>query len=379
LLTFPSPHLLHRLQACRRQAPAWLVAGLLKAYPDSVRQTTQFGELPIHLAVEMGTAPEVVNLLLVNYYEGIHVEDNGGRTAMTINTDADVLNIDDHTYVQESLKNAHSHLRQIDAGWQNKLAAQAQEHARNVESIHEVHTEAIAQEEDTQKDLQKQLARMEGHLMQYKEERQALERTLSSHHTEKGEWHNTLDSRLGDLQSLTERIELKDTTIGELTTELNAKTLYSHELEERVDVLEQDLINITLLQRDAIQKSLEMAEEDIQNMLASNAVLQGQLQGQTQGLQLLLRERSIALPAAEPEEEEVDEDPDGTMDEHAAMEAAQAVRAAINQSEYEVYEKAVYDKVTTSFSEQEQSMEEEEEKKEQEGSGDWRIRSVALD
>jgi hypothetical protein len=355
------------LQACRRQAPAWLVAGLLKAYPDSVCQTTQFGELPIHLAVEMGTAPEVVNLLLVNYYEGIHVEDNGGRTAMTINAEADVLNIEDHTYVQESLKNAHSHLLQIDARWKNKLAAQAQQHARNVECIHEVHAEAIAQEKDTQKDLQKQLARMEGHLMQYKEEREALERTLSSHHIEKGEWHNTLESRLGDLESLTQQIELKDATIGELTTDLNSKTLYSHELEDRVDVLEQDLVNITLLQRDAIQKSLELAEDDIQRMLTSNAVLQGQLQGQTQGLQLLLRERSIALPA-EPKKEEVDKDPDGTMDERAATEAADAARAAINQSEYEVYEKAVYDEVTTLLSEQEQSMEEEEEKKEQEGS-----------
>lgn len=316
----------------------------------------------------MGTAPEVVNLLLVNYYEGIHVEDNGGRTAMTMNAEADVLNIEDHTYVQESLKNAHSHLLQIDARWQTKLVKQAELHARNVETIQEEHAEAIAQEKDIQKDLQKQLARMEGHLMQYKEERESLERTLSSHHIEKGEWHNTLESKLGDLESLTQRVDLKDTTIGQLTTELNDKTLYSHVLEVRVDVLEQDLVNITMLQRDAIQKSLEIAENDIQHMLASNAVLQGQLQGQTQGLQLLLRERSIALPA-KPEEEEEDKDPDGTMDEHAADEAAFAARSAINQSECEVYEKAVYDEVTTSFSEQEQSMEEEE-KKEQGGSGD---------
>eukprot|EP00545_Synedropsis_sp_CCMP1620_P005396 CAMPEP_0119026086 /NCGR_PEP_ID=MMETSP1176-20130426/34837_1 /TAXON_ID=265551 /ORGANISM="Synedropsis recta cf, Strain CCMP1620" /LENGTH=476 /DNA_ID=CAMNT_0006981743 /DNA_START=18 /DNA_END=1448 /DNA_ORIENTATION=+ len=350
-------------EACRRQAPAWLVAALLKAYPAAISQTTQFGELPIHLAVEMGAAPEVVNLLLVNYYEGIHMEDNGGRTAMTINAEADVLNIEDHTFVQESLKNAHNHLQAIEARWQQKLEKQSRDHQTNVEQIQVRHHDRIAEEKEAQKELQKQLVRTEGHVMQYKEERKALERTLSSHHVEKGEWADLLENKSMTMVNLTQKIEEKDEAVAALVTDLNIKTSYAHELENRVDVLERDLVNITLLQRDAIQKSLEQSEDDIQRMLASNSILQGQLQGQTQGLQLLLQERAIALPPPVVEIKEEIFVPDDLLLEDVATEAARAASAAINQAQNEIYEKSVYQEMTESFGTQEQSFTEEGEEK----------------
>jgi ankyrin repeat protein len=71
------------------------VAALVKAAPFSIQAATQFGELPLHLAVEMGATPEVINLLLVNFYPAIHIEDNSGRTPMQIILEADAFNIDD--------------------------------------------------------------------------------------------------------------------------------------------------------------------------------------------------------------------------------------------------------------------------------------------
>ncbi|KAL7576619.1 hypothetical protein ACA910_005557 [Epithemia clementina (nom. ined.)] len=38
------------------QAPAWLISPLHSVHPSAAEQTTQFGELPLHLAIEYGAS-----------------------------------------------------------------------------------------------------------------------------------------------------------------------------------------------------------------------------------------------------------------------------------------------------------------------------------
>ena len=111
-------------QACRRQPPAWFLAALLKAAPWSIEATTQFGELPLHLAVEMGAAPEVINLLIVHWYPSIRVMNNSCRTALQIVMEADAYHREDRIYVQESLRHAHTNLIAMEAEWRSEMDSQ---------------------------------------------------------------------------------------------------------------------------------------------------------------------------------------------------------------------------------------------------------------
>lgn len=67
-------------EACRRQAPAYVVEALLKADPRSAQLKTHFSELPIHIACGFGASEEVIGILLSAYPDGIVEIDQAKRT-----------------------------------------------------------------------------------------------------------------------------------------------------------------------------------------------------------------------------------------------------------------------------------------------------------
>ncbi len=311
----------------------------------------------------------MINLLLVNFYPAIHVEDNSGRTPMQIILEADAFNIDDHKFTQESLKNAHTNLLNIEAHWQAKLDAMAAQHEAHVRQIEAAHQDAIRVEKEHQRNLQKQLARVEGHVQQYKEERKSLERTLSSHHVEKGTWREILETKEETLDEMIKKIEDKDQELVRVRSALQERSDEVLQLVDRVEMLEGDLCNITLLHNNSISASMRQAEIDINRMMESQAVLAGKLQGQSRGLALLLRERGIALPPPPPPPVVTAQHKDDTAMEEVSAAAAQAATAAINQAEYEVYEHDVYKEMEQEILQQESTLEHavsSEEKKDQE-------------
>lgn len=338
-----------------------MVAALLKVAPSTIKAETQFGELPLHLAVEMGATPEVINLLLVNYYPAIHIADNSGRTPMQIILEADAFNMDDHKFTQESLKNAHINLLTIEAQWQAKLDAMAAQHEAHVRQMEMAHQDAIQVEKEHQRNLQKQLARVEGHVQQYKEERRSLDRTLSTHHVEKGTWLEMLETKEETLEDLIKKIENKDQELLRVRSQLHERSDKVLELLDRVEVLEGDLCNITLLHNNSISASMRQAETDIKRMMESQAMLAGTLQGQSRGLALLLRERGIVLPPPPPPPvvtgQVAGQHQDDTAMEEVSAAAAQAATAAIKQAEYEVYEHDVYKEMEEEILQQESTLE----------------------
>jgi len=66
-------------EACRRQPPLFIIQDLLDQYPRACHEKTQFGELPLHLALGCGADADVINLLLVYNPWAVAVKDNGGR------------------------------------------------------------------------------------------------------------------------------------------------------------------------------------------------------------------------------------------------------------------------------------------------------------
>jgi hypothetical protein len=69
-------------EACRRQAPAYVVDALLKADPRSAQLKTHFSELPIHIACGFGASEEVIGILLSAYPDGIVEIDQAKRTPL---------------------------------------------------------------------------------------------------------------------------------------------------------------------------------------------------------------------------------------------------------------------------------------------------------
>ncbi len=308
----------------------------------------------------MGAAPEVVNLLLVNYFPGIHVQDNSGRTPMQINLEADFFHIEDHKYIHESLRNAHRTLDAMNSQWQQTLDQQAAQHEAHVRQLQAAHAKAMQVEKETQNNLRKELARVEGHVQHYQEERKALERTLSSHHVEKGAWREILEAKEETVEELIQKIQDKEKHTTSLNADLQAKSNECLRLSERVEMLEDDLRNITLLQQDEVAAAMRRLEDDFQRILKTQAILGGKLHGQSRGLALLLEERGVLLPPPPPPPPPVlekDLHQDDTAMAAVSAAAAQAARAAITQAEVEVYEKDVMSEMEREILRQESTME----------------------
>jgi hypothetical protein len=178
---------------------------------------------------------------------------------------------------------------------------------------------------------------------------------------EKEEWYDLLERKKLTVDELTDAVKDREVQIADFQEHSAVQDKEIASLCDRIAVLEADLINITVLQRESIEVAAKQAEEDVQVLLVSQHALQGQLQGQRQGLEMLLRARGITLPELKVDEEQEDEQPgvfdDGDLEE-VANEAAMAAIAAILKAETEVFEKVVYDELTSTL-EQQQSMAEE--------------------
>ena len=172
-----------------------------------------------------------------------------------------------------------------------------QDYIRELEIKHE---RDIRLEKDQQMNLQKQLARVEGHLQQYKEERRSLERTLSSHHVEKGTWKELLETKEETLEELIRKIEGREKELNVSQVQLQDKATVISQLQSRIYELEDDLRNIVLFQHTTVYSSLQQSQLQLKSVQASHDQLAGILQGQAQGLDLLLQKRHIRPPTPPP-------------------------------------------------------------------------------
>jgi len=348
-------------EACRRQAPAWMIALLLRAYPESVAAVTQFGELPLHCAVECAATPEVVNLLLVSHYEGILTCDTSGRTPLQIVAKEEInIDAEDHYHIQNSLKSAHDYLIASNNQWENKIESMKLQYEEVMMRKETVYHDNIRIQRDIQLQLQQKLAQMQGRVSQVSDERNSLEQNLSRHHVQKEEWQEVLEKKEETLEGVKVILKEERKESRRLTAEIGSRDDLVESLRKRITILEDDLIKIALLQRDCIGEALQQADEDIQVMLESQQVLQGQLEGQTRGLEILVGIRGLKLPSIiimdEEENKVLEEDaPLDILASQTAKAADDAILKAENEKTLIEYENAVYGEVTNSMSVQEAS------------------------
>ncbi|GKY94500.1 hypothetical protein MPSEU_000415900 [Mayamaea pseudoterrestris] len=230
-------------EACRRQAPAWLVSHLLSVFSESASKPTQFGSLPLHLAVECGAAPEVVNLLIAANVSALQAADQSGRTPLDVLHETELLEYDDQKIVLESLTRATETYQAVRLTHQNELEQVEQEHANELEAMRKQHDDDIRVEHERHSVLRGEADKLTGTILNLTSQLSEQETIINAFHLVEETWkvknrelEHKFEQTQSDLQqsqqhvhALREVLELKDTEIDTLNISINKLSANFHQ------------------------------------------------------------------------------------------------------------------------------------------------------
>jgi hypothetical protein len=325
---------LFMLQAARRQAPAWLVAKMLSLYPESATQVTQFGELPLHLAVETGCVLEVVNLLLVSYFRGISDKDNSGRTPLDIATDNELGD----KLVLECLQRAFKAHACMVANQEKAVKQLKQEHKLAIQYLKSQQDIQLQAERERQASLEGSFTKIQQHVQTSEEARQKMKQQMSIHKMARDECEQKMEKLCRQIVMLQDEMATEQQINKDLLEELSDKEDEIQRLRMAVKTLSEDLSHVMLEQHQTIAQQVVQTEKDMKTFLISQQMLKAQLVSQAKQMQMLLKERGIEMPVSlkkkggEEKKESVEE-----IDSQQAVDAAaQAAFAALQHADKQV-------------------------------------------
>ena len=270
----------------------------------------------MHLAVETGSTPEVLHLLLIAFMEGTMCKDNSGRTPM------DLVNENEYAdpIVLESLGRATLNHERLVTNYETKIADMEAQHAQTMKETQEQHQDALQQEWNKQAELEAKLKEGQEFAARMKKLGEDSKEKADQKVLETNKWKQTVVELQQDIERRREEKKQQEKLEQELREQLRQRDETIQELLERIDALSTDLSNSLVFHRDTVLKSVEKANEDMQAMMASQQALQGHLTGQVRGLEMLLEKRAIAIPPLPPKPRV--ETPPPEVDTSAAIDAA---------------------------------------------------------
>ena len=307
------------------------MASLLSIYPEAANLITQFGELPLHLAVESGAAPEVVNLVLVANWSGIVTRDNSGRAPMDIMAQGGellLLEDDNNRIVYESLMRCHKTYVDIQQKVQDEKTELKRKHNGQVTTLQRQHQEVLKQETEKSKLLMMHLEARELEIEQMKKIDEAKDTLLLEAHNEITSWKREVQALTTTITNLQEELANDIEHIDALEQELQEREKDIDGRDEFIECLSNDLRAISAIHEKDISESVLASEKAMRAMVSSQIVLQKQLSEQASNLSSLLRIRGIERP---PElksdsinngQEEKDEHPNDCGEVAASLKAA---------------------------------------------------------
>jgi hypothetical protein len=330
-------------EACRREAPAWLISALLSAFPESSKSPTQFGELPLHLAVECGAPPEVVNLLVAAHWLGITAVDQSGRTPLEILNDTEMLAMEDHKVVFDSLTRSQQTYDEIIKRHETEVDVMQRDHAAGLVGIRQQHDGDLQLEQEQQDKLVAEVDRLKELLAAANQTNEIQQSKTDAVNSADSAWRHKnqlLKKRVSDLNS---RNQQETDRVRSLEQVIELKDHEISLMEGRVYELSVDLQNIAAWQQKELARSLDGTEQRIHDMVESFVSLRNQLDDQSGGMKSLLKERGIYLPAPETtqvvkeekppsldESTDISEDEEDSLDDEFNMlSAAQAATNAL--------------------------------------------------
>ena len=204
-------------EAARRQPPADFMTLLIATFPDAVKAVTQFGELPLHLAVECGASPTVVNLLAVSNWRGCHETDQSGRTPLDVLQENDsLLDPIEHKAVVDALSASALAYEQIVNEHSDEIQQLRDEHEIGLAAVRQQHDDDLLEEQDKQDKLLQQvaalqqqlstansvIARQQVEIHSYKSNEQLWKDNVSELEKERNKWMELYRTEHGTVQEL---------------------------------------------------------------------------------------------------------------------------------------------------------------------------------
>lgn len=298
------------VQACRRQAPAWLVAQLISASPESVQCTTQFGEYPLHLAVECAATPEVVHVLVVAYWPAVVARDTSGRTPLDILEETELLqspsgdseegarfsDISEAKIIYQSLERSQqTYLKMLEQHEQNKSDLELQ-HDQHVVELKQEHDQQLQQERCNHKKLEEKLDRLKGVNMSLQHEVAKKDSQLLALKNMENIYQDRVEEQKAAVDAMRQELDQKDAVIEQLQKALQEKEAQILQERERAAGLSHDVWHMTRLHDTQLQDVLQQAENALQNLVHCQLAVHGQWLGQHRALHHILQERGIPEP-----------------------------------------------------------------------------------
>jgi hypothetical protein len=146
-------------ELCRRNPTVQALYCLINAYPDGCRAVTQFGELPLHLAVECGASSTIVTALITANWRGVFQCDQVGRTPIDVFRDTEVL-LDHNEYV--AVRNVfelstHTY-NEMQSEQEQEIVFLRQKHEFGLQAIRDQHDNDLLVEQEQHEKLVQQIS-----------------------------------------------------------------------------------------------------------------------------------------------------------------------------------------------------------------------------
>lgn len=324
-------------EACRRQPPAWFISALLAIYPAAADKVTQFGELPLHLAVECGAAPEVVNVLLTANWHGICTKDQSDRTPLEILNESEMLAMEDHKVAFESLSRARDTYDDIERAHHHQMTMLKMKHAKGIEAIRHQHNDDLAVEAEQQDQLMAEVDRLTKLLAASKKREQQQQQEIARRVQVEEDLKNEIAAKVKEYDIVCSEKCAEKAKVESLEGVVKEKQKEIKRLEARIVDLNSDLQMISAWQDKEVRKSINRTQMNIRRMVDSFMDLQGQLNDHGDGLRALLDSRGIeSVSYDEVEEKKLDDasltesllESDGEDDPDDVMQSAAAASTA---------------------------------------------------
>eukprot|EP00934_Nitzschia_sp_Nitz4_P003656 Nitzschia sp. Nitz4//scaffold79_size90958//50918//52210//NITZ4_005029-RA/size90958-augustus-gene-0.177-mRNA-1//-1//CDS//3329558261//3646//frame0 len=320
-------------EACRRQAPAWLVTALLSVFPESAYKTTHFGELPLHLAVESGASPEVVNLIMVANWEAIVAPDASGRIPTEILDRDELLMLDEHRVVYESLTRCHDAYTRMQKAAEDEKAALQRKQQAEATSAHKQYQESLKTEQQRQEVILNKVSSLEAEIKMLKSTGTAHDAYTEEYKRDAKMWKEKSQSLEQTVELLTRELTNERDQVKKLDDKLNRREKLLARRNEYIRALSNDLKQISLVHDEELIGSMRAAEESMKEMVNRHHALQQQINGQAKGIRKLLATRGIEMPRQPTleQEEKVAHTEDHLDTSGAASALAAAAMAALQK------------------------------------------------
>lgn len=279
------------------------------------------------MAVESGAAPEVVNLIMVANWEAIVTPDNSGRIPTDILDRGELLMLDDHRIVHESLSRCHLAYSKMQKITQEEQGSLQRKHKAQMTTVKRQHQEALRKDKQKQDELTRQVEMLKSKITDIECIESAKESSAQESQVEMRVWKEKVQSLTATVELLQEELLNERKKLNAVVDDLEEKDHQLRGRDEVIQVLSNDLRNVSLMHDEDLMESVRSAEHTMRAMVSSQIALQKQLAGNANGLKALLsargiEPRSIAADRQQEEKDSLQEDPVDPTDAASALAAA---------------------------------------------------------